>query len=60
MKLSNIVTENDVEEAVNLIKSATLLSATDPGTGVVDFGMLSSGISSAIAKKIDSLSILIQ
>jgi len=50
MRLSNSVTESDVELAINLVKKATLNSATDPNTGIVDLGMLSTGISSAKAK----------
>lgn len=52
MRLSYTVSENDVQEAVNLVRQATLKSATDPSTGIVDMGMLSTGISNAIATRV--------
>jgi DNA replication licensing factor MCM4 len=60
MRLSNYVTEDDVEEAVQLVKQATLNSATDPSTGIVDMGMLSTGISSRIAARIKEISVIIK
>jgi len=35
-----------------LVKHATLKSATDPSTGIVDMGMLSTGISTTLATKV--------
>lgn len=43
MRLSHIVDESDVQEAVRLIKSAIKASATDARTGLIDMGLLSEG-----------------
>ena len=43
MRLSPIVTEDDVAEAVRLIRSAIKASATDARTGLIDMGLLSEG-----------------
>ncbi|OQV00308.1 hypothetical protein CLAIMM_05825 [Cladophialophora immunda] len=43
MRLSPIVEETDVNEAVRLIKSAIKASATDARTGLIDMGLLSEG-----------------
>lgn len=36
MRLSSSVSEDDVEQAITLMLSATLKSATDPATGLID------------------------
>ncbi|OAP54732.1 hypothetical protein AYL99_11180 [Fonsecaea erecta] len=43
MRLSPTVEEQDVNEAVRLIKSAIKASATDARTGLIDMGLLSEG-----------------
>ena len=60
MRLSSEVTEKDVEQAVQLVKDATLHSATDPATGLVDMSMLSTGISSGMVMRIRELSVVIE
>lgn len=52
MRLSNEVSEDDVEEAVNLMQKATLSAATDPNTGIIDLDIITTGRSNAIKKKI--------
>ncbi|EGR29325.1 hypothetical protein IMG5_158460 [Ichthyophthirius multifiliis] len=44
MKLSDIVEEEDVNEAIRLIKVSTQSAATDPTTGLIDIDMLNTGI----------------
>lgn len=43
MRLSTVVEDSDVQEAVRLIKSAIKASATDARTGLIDMGLLSEG-----------------
>lgn len=43
MRLSNEVTAQDVEEAIDLINVATLKSAIDPETGLIDMDILTTG-----------------
>ncbi|KAF2000601.1 MCM-domain-containing protein [Amniculicola lignicola CBS 123094] len=45
MRLSEIVTEDDVLEAVRLIKSALKQAATDARTGLIDMSLLTEGTS---------------
>ncbi|KAK5115522.1 hypothetical protein LTR62_001181 [Meristemomyces frigidus] len=45
MRLSEEVTEADVEEAVRLIQSALKQAATDARTGLIDMGLLTEGTS---------------
>jgi DNA replication licensing factor MCM4 len=52
MRLSNYVNEDDVEEAVNLMQKATLATATDPTTGLIDLDIITTGRSNAIKKRI--------
>lgn len=40
--------------------SATLKSATDPNTGIIDFDIIATGRSSGIKKKIDDLAELVK
>ena len=55
MRLSNEVTENDVEEAVVLMEKATLSSATDPETGIIDLDIITTGRSAALKKKVQEI-----
>ena len=55
MRLSNEVTEKDVEEAVVLMEKATLSSATDPETGIIDLDIISTGRSAALKKKVQEI-----
>jgi DNA replication licensing factor MCM4 len=43
MRLSNLVTEYDVGEAIRLMKVATQAAATDPRTGHIDMDMITTG-----------------
>ncbi|WFD22540.1 DNA helicase [Malassezia equina] len=43
MRLSTVVTADDVEEANRLIREAAKSSATDPTTGLIDFDLLTTG-----------------
>lgn len=47
MRLSPIVTDLDVAEAVRLIKSALKQAATDARTGLIDMGLLTEGTSAS-------------
>jgi DNA replication licensing factor MCM4 len=47
MRLSEIVTREDVQEAVRLIKSALKQAATDARTGLIDMSLLTEGTSSS-------------
>ena len=47
MRLSAIVSREDVEESIRLMKVATQAVATDPHTGKIDMGLLTAGRSSA-------------
>ena len=57
MRLSHEVTEDDVEKAVTLMLDATLKSATDPSTGIIDLDIITTGRSSAIKHRIDEISV---
>ena len=47
MRLSEIVTRDDVVEAVRLIKSALKQAATDARTGLIDMSLLTEGTSAS-------------
>lgn len=51
---------DDVEEAVNLINFATLKSATDPETGIIDMDIITTGRSALSRKKEKELSFKIK
>jgi len=55
MRLSEEVTENDVHEAVRLIKSALKQAATDARTGLIDMGLLTEGTSSGERRRKEDL-----
>jgi DNA replication licensing factor MCM4 len=55
MRLSETVTEDDVLEAVRLIKSALKQAATDPRTGVIDMSLLTEGTSVADRRRKEDL-----
>lgn len=55
MRLSPVVLESDVNEAVRLIKSAIKASATDARTGLIDMGLLSEGGSASERKRKEDL-----
>jgi DNA replication licensing factor MCM4 len=52
MKLSNVVTRADVEEAIRLIRVATHQAATDPTTGQIDMDLLQTGVGASSRQKI--------
>jgi DNA replication licensing factor MCM4 len=55
MRLSPTVDEDDVFEAVRLIKSAIKAAATDARTGLIDMGLLSEGGGSLERKRREDL-----
>jgi DNA replication licensing factor MCM4 len=55
MRLSEVVTEDDVLEAVRLIKSALKQAATDSRTGLIDMSLLTEGTSSADKRRKEDL-----
>ncbi|KAF2493722.1 MCM-domain-containing protein [Lophium mytilinum] len=55
MRLSSVVTEHDVAEAVRLIKSALKQAATDSRTGLIDMGLLTEGAGSGDRKRKEEL-----
>lgn len=55
MRLSSEVSEEDVEEAVTLMEKATLASATNPETGIVDLDIITTGRSSTVKKRIEEV-----
>ncbi|PVH95639.1 MCM-domain-containing protein [Periconia macrospinosa] len=55
MRLSEIVTEDDVIEAVRLIKSALKQAATDARTGLIDMSLLTEGQSTMDRRRKEDL-----
>jgi DNA replication licensing factor MCM4 len=51
MRLSQLVEEIDVREAIELMLQATLKTATDPDTGIVNFDIITTGRSAAIKQR---------
>jgi DNA replication licensing factor MCM4 len=51
MRLSQEVSEEDVKQAIHLMQTATLRSATDPETGIVNMEMITTGKSASIRKR---------
>ena len=51
MRLSSIVEKSDVDEAIRLIRVATMQTATNPITGLIDIDMISTGVSGASREK---------
>ncbi|XP_025832956.1 DNA replication licensing factor MCM4-like [Agrilus planipennis] len=51
VRFSNIVTVEDVDEAYRLHREALKQSATDPLSGKIDVGILTTGLSSAARKR---------
>merc|ERR1712008_247114 len=43
MRLDPVVTKDDIEQALSLVKSSTHSAATDPKTGLVDIDLLITG-----------------
>ena len=52
MRLSNEVSEEDVDEAITLIEVALQKTATDPDTGLINMHILTTGKTSASKKRI--------
>lgn len=55
MRLSNIVEEKDVDEAIALVKFATQQAATDPTTGLIDMDMIVTGKTASTKRKINKI-----
>jgi len=60
MELREEVTEDDVEEAVRLVKCATYAAATDPTTGLIDMEALVTGVGAAHRQRILDVESLIR
>jgi DNA replication licensing factor MCM4 len=52
MRLAKEVSEDDVQEAVRLIKTAMKQSATDPRTGEIDMGIITTGVSATSSERV--------
>jgi DNA replication licensing factor MCM4 len=59
MRLSEIVTRDDVIEAVRLIKSALKQAATDARTGLIDMSLLTEGTSASERRRKADLKIAV-
>lgn len=51
MRLSSVVEEKDVDEAVALVKFATQQAATDPETGLIDMDVIVTGKTASSRRK---------
>ena len=60
MRLSKKVTEKDVEEAIHLLKVATLHAATDRETGLIDMDIIQTGKSAHYKTKVDKITVKIK
>ncbi|OLY84373.1 DNA replication licensing factor mcm4 [Smittium mucronatum] len=57
MRLSNVVEENDVTTAFNLMREALRESATDPRTGLIDLDLLNTGFAASDRRQLDAIKI---
>lgn len=60
MRLSEHVTDKDVQEAVDLITTAMKQSATDPKTGEIDMDILATGLSAHGSERIKKITTFIK
>ncbi len=60
MKLSSLVTEIDVDEAIELMKIAIQQAATDPKTGKIDMDVIVTGKTYASKQKVQDIADLIK
>jgi DNA replication licensing factor MCM4 len=60
MRLSQLVEEGDVKEAISLMEAATLKTATDPSTGIVNLDIITTGKSAAIRKREEEIADRVQ
>ena len=60
MRLSNEVSAEDAEQAIDILNFATLKAATDPESGLIDMGMITTGKSTLMMKKIEEVSFKIK
>jgi len=56
LRFSDYVEKEDIDEAIRLIKIALQQAATDPETGVIDMGLISTGITNTSRIKLTHLS----
>jgi DNA replication licensing factor MCM4 len=56
LRFSDYVEREDVDEARRLIKMALQQAATDPETGVIDMGLISTGITNTSRVKLNQIS----
>lgn len=55
MRMSPSVTVDDVKEAQRLMQAATLQTATDPNTGLIDMDSINTGVSSVARQRVTKL-----
>lgn len=55
MRLSSVVEEADVDEAIALVKFATQQAATDPTTGLIDMDVIVTGKTSSSRRKVNKI-----
>ena len=55
LRFSKYVEDEDIEEAIDLIKVATQQAATDPTTGIVDMNLLNTGMATNMKEKVHNL-----
>lgn len=60
LRFSKYVEKEDVDEAVRLIKVATLQAATDPKTGLIDMDCLGACISGTSRKNIEEIIVILK
>ncbi|PVV03283.1 hypothetical protein BB560_002244 [Smittium megazygosporum] len=55
VRLSNLVEESDVHNAVTLMREALRESATDPRTGLIDLDLLNTGFAASDRRQVDAI-----
>lgn len=56
LRFSVYVENEDIEEAMELVKVATQQAATDPTTGLIDMDLLNTGMTTSTREKVTNLS----
>ena len=60
MRLSNTVSADDVDMAIQLIEHALQKAATDPVTGLIDMAILTTGKTTSTRKRIEEIASLLK
>jgi DNA replication licensing factor MCM4 len=55
LRFADYVERQDVDEAIGLIKIALQQAATDPETGVIDMGLIATGITNTSRVKLNQI-----